>query len=296
MASIRSQLLAVFLRMTVKKKFTKSGDLIKERESMNKISAMSVKCKPGRLDALGGVPGEWHEARLGSKETVVLYLHGGGYVVGSPTSHRGLAGLMANLAQARVFVLDYRRAPETPFPGALDDAISAYKALLENGEKPEKIVIAGDSAGGGLTIALMVALKEAEIALPAAAVCLSPWVDLSFSGDSMQTNAKADPILCKESLAWLGEQYLADLAANDPRVSPIFADLTGLPPLLIQVGSNEVLLDDAVRLNKLAKKAGVDSTLDVWDGQVHVWPLMSKLIPEARQALQSIGTFIKTHT
>ena len=296
MASIRSQLLAVILRMTVKKTFAKSGDLIKERESMDKMSAMSVKCERGRLAEMGGVPGEWHEPELGSKDTVVLYLHGGGYVLGSPTSHRGLAVLMAKLAQARVFVLDYRLAPETPYPGALDDAISAYKGLLENGEMPENIVIAGDSAGGGLTISLMVALKEQGVALPAAGVCLSPWVDLSFSGDSMQTNAKEDSILCKESLAWLGEQYLAELATTDSRVSPVFADLAGLPPLLIQVGSKEVLLDDAVRLNKLAKKAGVDSTLEVWDGQVHVWQLMSRLIPEARQALQVIGLFIKTHT
>ena len=296
MASVRSQLLAVFLRMTVKKKFARSGDLIKERASMDKMSAMSVKGKPGRLEVIGGVAGEWHEAQLGSKETVVLYLHGGGYVLGSPTSHAGMASMMADLAQARVFVLAYRLAPETPFPGALEDAISAYKALLEKGEKPEKIVIAGDSAGGGLAVALMVALKEEGIPLPAAGVCLSPWADLSFSGDSMQAKAKADSILCRESLAWLGGQYLADLAANDPRVSPIFADLTGLPPLLIQVGSDEVLLDDAVRLNKVAKKAGVDSTLEIWNGQVHVWPLMSKLIPEARQALQGIGTFIKTHT
>jgi len=296
MASVRSQLLAVFLRMTVKKKFARSGDLIKERASMDKMSAMSVKGKPGRIEVVGGVAGEWHEAQLGSKETVVLYLHGGGYVLGSPTSHAGMASMMADLAQARVFVLAYRLAPETPFPGALEDAISAYKALLEKGEKPEKIVIAGDSAGGGLAVALMVALKEEGIPLPAAGVCLSPWADLSFSGDSMQANAKADSILCRESLVWLGGQYLADLAANDPRVSPIFADLTGLPPLLIQVGSDEVLLDDAVRLNKVAKKAGVDSTLEIWNGQVHVWPLMSKLIPEARQALQGIGTFIKTHT
>ncbi len=296
MASVRSQLLAAFLRMTVKKKFARSGDLIKERASMDKMSAMSVKGKPGRLEAVGSVTGEWHEPQLGSKEAVVLYLHGGGYVLGSPTSHAGMASMMADLAQARVFVLDYRLAPETPFPGALEDAISAYKALLEKGEKPEKIVIAGDSAGGGLAVALMIALKEEGMPLPAAGVCLSPWADLSFSGDSMQANAKADSILCRESLAWLGEQYLADLAPNDPRVSPIFADLTGLPPLLIQVGSDEVLLDDAVRLNKVAKKAGVESTLEVWSGQVHVWPLMSKLIPEARQALQGIGTFIKTHT
>jgi len=296
MASVRSQLLAAFLRMTVKKKFARSGDLIKERKSMDKMSAMSVKGKPGRLEVIGGVAGQWHEAQLGSKETVVLYFHGGGYVLGSPTSHAGMAAMMADLAQARVFVLNYRLAPETPFPGALEDAISAYKALLEKGEKPEKIVIAGDSAGGGLAVALMVALKEEGIPLPAAGVCLSPWADLSFSGDSMQANAQADSILCRESLAWLGGQYLADLAANDPRVSPIFADLTGLPPLLIQVGSDEVLLDDAVRLNKVAKKAGVDSKLEVWNGQVHVWPLMSKLIPEARQALQGIGMFIKTHT
>jgi len=296
MASIRSQLLAKFLRMTVKKKFATSGDLTKERDAMDKMSAMSIKGERGRLTTLGGVPGKWHEAQLGSKETVVLYLHGGGYVLGSPTSHGGLAGLMTNLAQARVFVLDYRLAPEAPFPAALDDAVSAYKALLNDGKSPEKIVIAGDSAGGGLTISLMVALKEQGIPLPAAGVCLSPWVDLSFSGDSIQTNAKADSILCKQSLSWLAEQYLGDIAENDPRVSPLFADLNGLPPLLIQVGSEEVLLDDAIRLNKLAKKAGVDSTLEIWDGQVHVWPLMSRLIPEARQAIHVIATFIKTHT
>ena len=296
MASIRSQLLAKFLRMTVKRKFATSGDLVKERDGMDKMSAMSIKGERGLLATLGGVPGEWHEAQFGSKETVVLYLHGGGYVLGSPTSHQGLAGLLANLAQARVFVLDYRLAPEAPFPAALDDAVAAYKALLDDGERPEKIVIAGDSAGGGLTISLMNALKAQGIPLPAAGVCLSPWVDLSFSGDSMQTNAKADSILCKQSLSWLGGQYLGDIAENDPQVSPLFADLNGLPPLLIQVGSDEVLLDDAVRLNKFAKKAGVDSTLEVWHGQVHVWQLMSRLIPEARQALHVVGTFIKTHT
>ncbi len=296
MASVRSQLLAAFLRLTVKKVFTKSGDLVKERKTMDRMSAMSVKSGARRLDALGGVPGEWHEALLGSKETVILYLHGGGYVVGSPVSHRGLASHLANLAQARVFILDYRRAPEHPFPSALEDAISAYKDLLEQGKKPENIVIAGDSAGGGLSLSLMVALKDQGLPLPAAGVCLSPWVDLSFSGDSMVSNAKADAILSKASLAWLAEQYLGEVAADDPQVSPLFADLRGLPPLLIQVGSDEVLLDDAIRLNKQAKKAGVDSTLEVWDGQVHVWQLMSKLIPEAHQAMRSIGTFIKLQT
>ncbi len=295
MASIRSQLLAKVLRMTIKRKFTASRNLVQERDNMDKLAVMSVKPERGRVTTLGGVPGEWHEAQLGSKETTILYLHGGGYVVGSPTSHRGLAAMLANLAQARVFVLDYRLAPEAPFPAALDDAVSAYKALLDDGQDPKKIVIAGDSAGGGLTISLMLALKEQSIPLPATGICLSPWVDLSFSGDSMQTNTKADAILCKESLTWLADQYLGDVAADDRRVSPLFAELNGLPPLLIQVGSDEVLLDDAVRLNKFAKKAGVDTTLEVWHGQVHVWQLMSRLIPEAHQAIHSIGTFIKTH-
>lgn len=296
MASKRSQVLATILKLTLKKMFCKSANAAKERGLSEKISAMMSRRKAGTKALVGGVSGEWQEAKAGSKDTIILYLHGGGYVIGSPITHRGLVGSIADAAQARVFILDYRLSPETPFPGALDDAVAAYKALLEAGEKPEKIIIAGDSAGGGLTIATLISLKAQGIELPAAGVCLSPWVDLTFSGDSMMTKAKVDPILSRDSLAWFAEQYLAGQDASNPLVSPIFADLSGLSPLLIQVGSDEVLLDDAIRLNKAAIKAGVDSTLEVWDGQMHVWPLVSTFVPEGKHAIEVIATFIKART
>ena len=296
MASFRSQLMASIMRLTMKKKLGKSGDPAKERAFLDKMSAMSSRRAPGKYDVVGGVPGEWQQAQLGSADNVILYLHGGAYVVGSPLSHRDMVGAIADAAQARAFIVDYRLAPETIFPGAVDDAVAAYKGLLDNGEKAEKIIIAGDSAGGGLTMATLVSLKEQGIELPAAAVCLSPWADLTFTGDSMIVKDKVDAMLSRDSLSWFAGQYLAGQDAAHPLASPIFADLSGLPPLLIQVGSQEVLLDDAIRLNKAAKKAGVEVSLEVWDGQMHVWQLMSAIVPEGKHAIQVIGTFVKNHT
>jgi len=257
---------------------------------------MSSRRPLGKYDVVGGVSGEWQQATLGSADNVILYLHGGAYVIGSPASHRDMVGAIADAAQARAFIVDYRLAPETLFPGAVDDAVAAYKGLLENGEKAEKIIIAGDSAGGGLTMATLVALRDEGIELPAAAVCLSPWADLTLSGDSMIVKDKVDAMLGRDSLSWFGGLYLGGQDASDPKASPIFADLSGLPPLLIQVGSQEVLLDDAIRLNKVAKKAGVDVSLEVWDGQMHVWQLMAAIVPEGKHAIQVIGTFIKNNT
>ncbi|OUS17116.1 alpha/beta hydrolase [Gammaproteobacteria bacterium 50_400_T64] len=296
MASFRSRLIAPIMRLTMKKKLGKSGDPAKEREFLDKMSAMSSRRPLGKYDVVGGVSGEWQQATLGSADNVILYLHGGAYVIGSPASHRDMVGAIADAAQARAFIVDYRLAPETLFPGAVDDAVAAYKGLLENGEKAEKIIIAGDSAGGGLTMATLVALRDEGIELPAAAVCLSPWADLTLSGDSMIVKDKVDAMLGRDSLSWFGGLYLAGQDASDPKASPIFADLSGLPPLLIQVGSQEVLLDDAIRLNKVAKKAGVDVSLEVWDGQMHVWQLMAAIVPEGKHAIQVIGTFIKNNT
>jgi len=284
------------MRLTMKKKLGKSGDPAKEREFLDKMSAMSSRRPLGKYDVVGGVSGEWQQATLGSADNVILYLHGGAYVIGSPASHRDMVGAIADAAQARAFIVDYRLAPETLFPGAVDDAVAAYKGLLENGEKAEKIIIAGDSAGGGLTMATLVALRDEGIELPAAAVCLSPWADLTLSGDSMIVKDKVDAMLGRDSLSWFGGLYLGGQDASDPKASPIFADLSGLPPLLIQVGSQEVLLDDAIRLNKVAKKAGVDVSLEVWDGQMHVWQLMAAIVPEGKHAIQVIGTFIKNNT
>jgi len=296
MASFRSRLIAPIMRLTMKKKLGKSGDPAKEREFLDKMSAMSSRRPLGKYDVVGGVSGEWQQATLGSADNVILYLHGGAYVIGSPASHRDMVGAIADAAQARAFIVDYRLAPETIFPGAVDDAVAAYKGLLELGEKPEKIIIAGDSAGGGLTMATLVALRDEGIELPAAAVCLSPWADLTLTGDSMIVKDKVDAMLGRDSLSWFGGLYLGGQDASDPKASPIFADLSGLPPLLIQVGSQEVLLDDAIRLNKAAKKAGVDVSLEVWDGQMHVWQLMAAIVPEGKHAIQVIGTFVKNNT
>ena len=296
MASLRSKIVAPIMRMTMKKKLGKSGDPVKEREFLEKMSAMSSRRPLGKFDVVGGVSGEWQQAALGSADNVILYLHGGGYVLGSPASHRDMVGAIADAAQARAFMVDYRLAPETAFPGAVDDAVAAYKGLLENGEKAEKIIIAGDSAGGGMTMATLIALRDEGIELPAAAVCISPWADLTFTGDSMIVKDKVDAMLSRGSLSWFADQYLAGQDPTQPLASPIFGDLQGLPPLLIHVGSEEVLLDDAIRLNKVAKKAGMDVTLEVWNGQMHVWHLMSAIVPEGKHAIQVIGTFVKTHT
>ncbi len=296
MASLRSQLVAPIMRMTMKKKLGKSGDPAKEREFLDKMSGMTSRRSPGKYDVVGGVSGEWQQATLGSADNVILYLHGGAFVIGSPVSHRDMVGAIADAAQARAFIVDYRLAPETIFPGAVEDAVAAYKGLLANGEKAEKIIIAGDSAGGGLTMSTLVALRDEGVELPAGAVCISPWADLTFTGDSMIAKDKVDAMLGRGSLSWFADQYLAGQDAAQPLASPIFADLENLPPILIQVGSNEVLLDDAIRLNKALKKAAGDVTLEVWDGQMHVWHLMSTIVPEGKHAINVIGTFVKTHT
>ncbi len=296
MASLRSQILAPIMRMTMKKKLGKSGDATKEREFLDKMSGMTSRRPSGKYDVVGGVSGEWQQASSGSTDNVILYLHGGAFVIGSPLSHRDMVGAIADAAQARAFIADYRLAPETPFPGAVDDAVAAYKGLLANGEKAEKIIIAGDSAGGGLTMSTLVALRDEGVELPAGAVCISPWADLTFTGDSMIVKDKVDAMLGRSSLSWFAGQYLAGQDPAQPLASPIFADLKGLPPILIQVGSNEVLLDDAIRLNKALKQVDGDVTLEVWEAQMHVWHLMSMIVPEGKHAINVIGTFVKTHT
>jgi acetyl esterase/lipase len=196
---------------------------------------------------------------------VVLYLHGGGYVIGSPRSHRHLAAAVAAAGQASALLLDYRRAPAHPSPAAVDDATAAYRWLLDQGIAPGHIVIGGDSAGGGLTVATLLALRDARLPLPAGGVCISPWVDLTFSGASYRTRAAVDPIVTRPGIDEMARAYFGATSARAPLASPLFADLRGLPPLLIHVGSDEVLLDDAVQLADRAKAAGVDATLECPD-------------------------------
>ena len=241
-----------------------------------------------------GVPAEF--AIAGSQEPTVLYLHGGGYCIGSVATHRDLVSRLVRATGGRALAIDYRLAPEHPFPAALDDATAAYRWLLSSGVDPARLVIAGDSAGGGLTVATLVVLRDAGDPLPAAAVCVSPWADLECRGESITSKADLDPILRQESLLKWGKLYLGDAGPRTPLASPIHADLSGLPPLLIMMGTAELLFDDATRLAERAQAAGVDVTLEPWEEMIHAWPLFAAMLPEGQQALDRIGQFIRDRT
>ena len=244
----------------------------------------------------GTVPSEWLSAPGARADAAVLYLHGGGYVIGSPRSHRHLAAAIGRAASSPVLLPDYRLAPECPYPAAVDDAVAAYRWLLDHGNRPAHLVIAGDSAGGGLTVATLLALRDAGVPLPAAGVCISPWVDLTCGGGSYTTRAAVDPIVTREGVGAMATAYLAGKDPKTPVASPLFADLHGLPPLLIQVGDAEVLLDDAVLLAERARKAGVEATLDVWDAMIHVWHWFFPMLDEGQAAIDRIGEFVRDRT
>jgi acetyl esterase/lipase len=241
---------------------------------------------------IGAMPAEWLTSPGARSDAAILYLHGGGYVIGSPRSHRHLAAAIGAAAQAPVLLADYRLAPEHPFPAAVDDAVAAYRWLVGT-VAPGRVAIGGDSAGGGLTVATLLALRDAGLPLPSAGVCISPWVDLTCGGTSYATRAEADPIVKRESVAQMATAYLAGKDAKTPLASPLFADLRGLPPLLIQVGDDEVLLDDAVQLAERARKAGVDATLEVEDKMIHVWHWFFPMLDEGQAAIDRIGAFVR---
>lgn len=255
--------------------------------------ANDIQCES--VDA-GGVKAEWVVAPGAADDRLILYLHGGGYVMGSINTHREMVSHISRAAQARVLIIDYRLAPEHPFPAAVEDSTAVYLWLLKQGFDPAKIVVAGDSAGGGLTVATLVALRDEKIPRPAAAVCLSPWVDLEGRGESMTTKAEADPMVQREALIKIANAYLAGTDARTPLAAPLYADLQGLPPMLIQVGTSETLLDDSVRLAERAKGAGVDVTLEPWEDMIHVWHFYASVVPEAQEAVKRIGRFIQEHT
>ncbi len=244
---------------------------------------------------LGGVAGEWVRAPRTRRDAAVLYLHGGAYVVGSPRSHRHLAGALSELCGLAVFSADYRLAPEHPYPAAVDDAVAAYKALLAEGLAPSRLAIAGDSAGGGLTLAALLALRDGGIALPACGVCFSAWADLTNSSVSWRERARREKIVEKARLDAMAASYAGEHDLKTPGVSPLFADLKGLPPLLLQVGSEEALHDDTMALAARAEAAGVEVSLESWAGMVHVWQLFHPMLSEGRDALQRTAAYMKAH-
>jgi epsilon-lactone hydrolase len=242
------------------------------------------------------VGGTWAVPSAPRGSAGVLYLYGGGYVLGSPASRRKTAGHLANTTGARVLVPSYRLAPENPFPGAVDDAVAAYRFLLGEGVDPDDAVIMGDSSGGGLAFATVLALRDAGDPLPGGIVGLSPWADLRCAGGTMDTCAGVDIMVSREGLLAMAAQYLGGHDATDPLASPVYGDLGGMPPSLLLVGGDEVLLDDAVRLARGIGEGGSDATLFVGGGMQHVWPTWAGALPEADAALALIGDWVRRTT
>ena len=268
------------------------AELRATNEQMARPAAPDVTSEPV---VANGVDAAWICAPGAATDRVVLYLHGGGYIMGSLNTHRDLMGRISRAAQTRVLGLDYRLAPEHPFPAAVDDTVAGYRFLLDQGLPPSRLAIAGDSAGGALTLAALIAGRDAGLPMPAAAVCLSPFLDLEGTGESITTRADVDPIATPEVIDVWAKAYLAGADPRTPLANPLCADLHGLPALLIQVGDHEVLLDDSTRLAQRAQAAGVDVKLEVWPEMIHRWHSYAAVLPEGQQAIDDIGTFLRAH-
>jgi acetyl esterase/lipase len=241
-----------------------------------------------------GVEAEWSSAPGADSGRAILFVHGGGYVSGSINSHRPLATEIGRTAGARTLALGYRLAPEHPFPAAVEDVVAGYRFLLDQGLAPQRIAVAGDSAGGGLTLALMIAARERGLPLPGCGWCISPWVDLDCGSASLETKAAVDPMIQKPYLQELAAAYLGGKPSRTALAAPLYADLRGLPPLLIQVGSAETLLDDSVLLAGVAGAADVRVTLEIWPEMIHAWPLFHQQLAAGRKAIAHAAAFIRT--
>ena len=247
-----------------------------------------------------GVPGEWVTVSDSDPNRRLLYVHGGGYVIGSAITHRRLCEDIARAGGCAVLNLDYRLAPEHPFPAAVEDAIEGLKFLQTNGPNgegaAESTFVAGDSAGGGLTLATLLTAREQGVDQPNAAIGISAWTDLAITGETIQTRADADPLITDPAMvSGMAAQYLGDASADDPLASPLYADYAGLPPLLLQVGDAEILLSDTTRVAEKARAAGVDVVEEVWDEMFHVWHAFAPMLPEGQAAVDRIGEFINQH-
>ncbi|WP_166298253.1 alpha/beta hydrolase [Bradyrhizobium sp. 2S1] len=248
-----------------------------------------------RQVSAGGVDGEWIVPADAPRDKAMLYFHGGGFRIGSVASHRDLAARIADASGCRVLTINYRLAPEHRFPAALDDALIAYQYLRDQGLRPADIAFAGDSAGGNLVLSAMLAARGRGFPLPAAGALMSPWTDLAATGTSYESRAEADPIHQRAMIMALAKNYLGkDGDPCDPRASPLYADLAGLPPLLVQVGDRETVRDDATELAAKAMAAGVDVELQIWDGMIHVFQMFPE-IPQAGEAIASLAKFLRKH-
>ena len=274
---------------------TSIPQLRQEAEKSSKLFGKlpkGIEVSPVTID---GLSGEWILPSRARKDRVILYFHGGGYVMGSVQAHRSIVAKFVKGSEVGALLFGYRLAPEHPFPAPLEDSVAAYRWLLAQGVSPSHIVFVGDSAGGGLGLATLIALRDQGIPLPAAVVALSPWTDLKCTGESLRTKAKVDPLTWAESWTIFSKYYVGDNDPTNPWISPLYGNLHGLPPVLIYVGEHEVLLDDSTRFAEKAKDTGVDVTFRVGKGMVHCFPVLAPLFPEAKQAMDEICTFIRTH-
>ena len=305
MSSLRSRLFLFFLKHSHLLRFQLKRVTIdwntsipQLRQEVEKSAGMFGKL-PAQIEVspviIDGLSAEWILPSYGAKDKVILYFRGGGYVIGSSRSHRPIVAKFVKASGVGALLFDYRLAPEHPFPAALDDSVAAYRWLLAQGVSPSHIAFVGDSAGGGLCLATLLALRDQGIPLPAAAVALSPWTDLKNTGESLKTKAKADQLTWGESWIVFSKYYAGDNDPGNPWISPLYGDLHGLPPILIYVGEDEVLLDDSIRFAEKAKNSGADVTLRVGEGMFHCFPACAPLFPEAKQAMDEICTFIKAN-
>ena len=247
-----------------------------------------------------GVPGEWVTVPESDSNRRLLYVHGGGYVMGSPVTHRRLCEGIARAGECAVLNLDYRMAPEHVFPAAVDDAMAGLQFMQENGPDgpgaADSVFVGGDSAGGGLMLATLLAARERGVAMPDGGVGISVWSDLAITGESIQTRSGVDPLITDDSMVTnMAAMYLGEADAKTPLASPLYADYAGLPPLILQVGDHEVLLSDTTRVAERARAAGVEVTEEVWDEMFHVWHAFAPMLPEGQQAIDRIGEFINQH-
>lgn len=306
MSSWQGQLLNQVLRRTMKplvfsKRLTRarmgiSAWMLEASAGFYPVPAAQISPSSGALQ------GEWVEPAINNaaegkpSEIIILYTHGGAFIAGSARTHRPLTAALANASGARVFALNYRQAPEHAFPAWMDDAVAAYQHLLAQGHRPQHIVLAGDSAGGNLVLTALLRLRELKLPLPAGGICLSPWTDLACRYQSHHLNAKNEAMLNPDAIRALGRHHIGSRDLKDPWLSPAYADLTGLPPLMVHVGSAEILLDDSRVIYRNAKRAGVSMKYREWADMPHVFPLFHHYLPEGRKAIEQIATFVRDVT
>lgn len=295
MASIRSRLYKYLLRRTLRSGLLPEGleGLEMARAGENRRGALSLimgKNKPGQCVKIGEMDGEW----VGDPKATrtLLYLHGGGYILGGIETHRSMVSRLCDFAGLRGLVVDYRLAPEHPFPAAIEDAEAAYDFLMDEGVSPDALLLAGDSAGGGLSLALLQKLRENGKAQPKAVALMSPWTDLTASGASIETRDARDPMIDPSKMHLAIDWYAPNQDKKNPLISPLFADLTGFPPMLVQVGSEEVLFDDSTRLVEHAKRDKVDVELQIWEDMPHVHQIAHGFVPEAKAALRDMAAYL----